>query len=287
MSKNIIFILAVFICVSSFGQTKNDSIFSNKKFVPIKNLNRDLLNKNSEILILESKDTLVLTTIYPQKFIYPNLATKEETRKFKTYYPYIAFGSFNSKYTKTTTNNTLRQWNVPIKVFIDKSFQKETRKEIEKFIMDISNLNIQNLKIALVKNIRNSNYYITTTSEQLEVLDEKKLDRYSDAQIKNRFKNNANYYLISDDIKSYSCVLKVNPNTFIDSDNISVKVKTLFFGSLGRFYPISHLKESLLYTKYENNDTISTFDKNILKTHYNYIYPYKVDFDLFKQLENE
>lgn len=287
MSKKIIFLLAIFICVTSFGQIKNDSIILKEKFVTIQNTNRELINKNSEFLVLENKDTLVLSKSNIPKFTYPNLATKRETKRFKSYYPYIAFGSFNSKYTKTTTNNTLRQWNVPIKVFIDKSFQKETRKQIEKFILDISNLNIQNLKIELVKNKSNSNYFITTTSKQLEVLDEKKLDQYSDEQIKNRFKDNANYYLMSDDIKNYSCVLKVNPNTFTERNNISVKVKKLFFGSLGRFYPISHLKESLLYTKYENNDTISTFDKNILKTHYNYIYPYKVDFDFFKQLENE
>ena len=285
MSKKIIFILAIFICVASYGQIKNDSIILKEKFVSIKKVNRDLLNKNSEFLILENKDTLVLTKCHFPKFTYPNLATKAKTQLFKFKYQYIAFGNYTKKSNKKKLY--LRQWNTPINVFIDRSIQKETRKKIERFILDISELNIPNLKIELVKNKKKSNYYISSTSEQLKILDEKKLDQYTEEQVRNRFKNNANYYLMSDNNKKiYSCNLKINLDSFENQNDILAKFKKLFFGSLGRFHSISSTTESLLYSKYENDETISSFDINILKTHYKYIYPFKVSYELFKFIED-
>ena len=96
-------------------------------------------------------------------------------------------------------------------------------------------------------------------------------------------------YIFEKGYKNDSSLVKVKLLLihFEDENNVLVKVKKIFFGSLGRFYPITNLKESLLYTNYKNNDTISSFDKNILKTHYNYIYPHKVDFDLFKNIESK
>ncbi len=281
--KKLLFTLTLLITLSSFGQSKNDSSISSEKVVFIKKNNRHLISKNSELLILDNNDTLILIKRYFPKFIYPNLPTEKETQDFKDKYSYIAFGSY-TKY-NNSNNNSLRQWNVPIYVFIDKSFHKDDRTKIKNYLISLSKLKIPNLKISIVKNKKNSNYYITTTNEKIEVLDEKKLKQYSDERVKNRFKDNANFYLLSDhNKKSYSCILKINPNSFEENKNIIVKVKKLFFGSLGRFYtPTYNLpKESLLNNKYKNNDSISEYDINILKTHYNYIYPYKVDFNLFK-----
>lgn len=279
--KKLLFIFTLLITLSNFGQ-------SNEALVFIKKNHQHKINKNSELLILENNDTLILTKLPIPKFVFPQLSSKKETQKFKSIYSYIAFRSFvNAKYNKH--NLTLRQWNVPIKVFIDKTFHKKDRINIGNFIMQFSTLGIPNLKIELVKNKDDANYYITTTKELLEVLDKKKLDQYSVEQLKNRYVNNANYYLRSDNQKKiYSCVLKVNLKTFKSQEDLIRKIKKLFFGSLGRFYPIIYSnKESILNTKYENNDTISTFDINVLKTHYNYIYPYKVDFNLFKTIEKK
>ncbi|MCF6280405.1 MAG: DUF2927 domain-containing protein [Flavobacteriaceae bacterium] len=278
--KKLLFTLTLLITVSSFGQSKNDSLISNEKVVFIKKNSRHLINKNSKLLVLENKDTLILAKRYIPKFVYPTLPTKKETRYFKTMYPYIAFGSY-TKY-ESKKNEPLRQWNVPIKVFIDKSFRESDRIKIKKYIVSLSNLEIPNLKISIVRNKSDSNYHITTTNKKIEILNEKKLEQYSDEQVENRFKDNANYYISSDNnYKSSSCILKVNLDTFEEKNDVIKKIKQLFFGSFGRFYPLTYRpKESLLYTKYVNNDTISAFDINVLKTHYNYIYPYKVDFNL-------
>ncbi|PHR69251.1 MAG: hypothetical protein COA67_11010 [Lutibacter sp.] len=284
--RKLLFSITLLITLSNFGQSKGDSNTSDEKVVFVKKNSRHLINKNSELLILENNDTLILTKRYIPKFSYPKFSSKKEKNRFKFRYSYIAFGSFNNKYSKN--NFPIRQWNVPIKVYIDKSFSKENSIRIENFIKSFSVLEIPNLEIELVKNKNTANYYITTTNEILKVLDEKKLDQYSDERIKNRYKDNANYYLKNDaNFNIYSCVLKVNPSTFIDKNNIIKKVKIRFFGSLGRFYPTMYQKGSLLDTKYINNDTISTFDINVLKSHYNYIYPYKVDFNLFKIIEKK
>lgn len=285
--KKLLFTLTLLITLSSFGQSKNEVQILDEKVVFIKKNNRHLINENTKLLILENKDTLILTKRYIPKFVFPDLPTKRETRNFKSKYSYLAFGSYSSNYNKK--NLSLRQWNVPIKVFVDNSFSRENRNDIEKIIVYFSKLEIPNLNIKLVKNKRISNYYITTSNEKFETLDAKKLDQYSDEQIKNRYKDNANYFLTSDNNnKNYSCVLKVNINTFEEEENIQIKVKKLFFSSLGRFYFFHYNpKESLLSTKYKNSDTLSTYDISILKTHYNYIYPYKVDFNLFKIIEEK
>lgn len=285
--KKILFTLTFLIALSSFGQSRKDSLASNEKVIFTKKTDHHLINKNSKLLILENKDTLILTKRHIPKFVYPEFSSETITKNFKFVYPSVAFGSLNTK-RHTKKNFPLRQWNEPIKVFIDKSFPKKSKTDIEKFINIFSNLKIPNLKIELVKKKSVANYYITTTNEEIGVLlDEKKLDQYYGDVVKNRYKDNAKYYLTTDNNeKIYTCVLKVNLETFEKDKNILTKVKMFFFSTLGGFHPLLYNnKKSLLHPKYINNDTISSFDINVLRTHYNYIYPYKVDFNLFKQIE--
>ncbi len=286
--KKLLFTLTLLITLSSFGQSKKDSLHQDEHVIFIKKNNHHIINKNTRLLVLENKDTLILVKRHIPKFVYPEFTTKEELRKFKYKYSYIAFNTFGRNFGKK--NLAFKQWNIPIKVYVDKSFSKENQKILKKIIIKFSKLGIPNLSISLVKNKKNANYYITTTEEILETFDLKKLDQYTDEQLRNRYKNNAKYFLATDNYsKNYSCTLEVNTDTFDKKEMIAVKVKRLFFSSLGRFYFYTNIltKESLLSTKYVMIDDFSEFDMNVLKTHYNYIYPFKVDFNLFQQIEKK
>lgn len=180
-------------------------------------------------------------------------------KKLINIYKDVVFNNLDcGKYKRVQT----KQWISDIIVYVDKTIPRKTRKEFENFYKAIGAIN--NLSINFNKKKSKSNYFITTTSENLS----KPIDSIN---INESYPyNHITYNLFGDNnFKFYSCILRINLNLIDDKTLIIKKLKQLFFISLGQFTIDKDVKtNSLLSYDYKNPNNISNEDLLLLKLHY-------------------
>ncbi|WP_298899201.1 hypothetical protein [uncultured Psychroserpens sp.] len=187
-------------------------------------------------------------------------------------------------YTNSKTNHTYyaKQWNVPILIYIDKSFPKQLKKSLKQFLSVFDS--VDNLNISITSNINKANYYVKPT-KKLFTNNSYKFENEID---KKKFAfNNGDYTILSSgDEKIKGCILELNTHLEVDIKILENNLKQLFFLSLGRFFVIHRDKDisSYLCPTYQFQDHISPSDLNILKMHYNYIYEFPVSDTEFSKL---
>lgn len=274
MLKKFLTYFICFVSLSLFSQTNLNDILKPRLLFSFE---KNKANKDTEIVILEN-DTLfnINSNIIDMKFLNDTIYSK----KFLNTYNAIGFGITGKDY---RNGYQLKQWNAPIVVYFDKNISNEVIKGFKLFFSQISNL--EHLNISFTSQIKNANYFIKTTSEEMNVYNEDyKFE--SDTERKNSFLTGATYLLANDsNNKFYSGILSININRNQTSLAILKQLKQLFFLSLGNFdigFDIN--SSSLLSRKYINSDTISEFDYNLIKLHYSTIYPQKIDDNAFKKL---
>ncbi|MCX7549797.1 hypothetical protein [Xanthomarina sp. F2636L] len=234
-------------------------------------------NLDTELVILEN-DTLfnINSNIIDLGFLNDTTYGK----KFLDKYNAIGFGITGKDY---KNGFQLRQWNTPIVIYFDKKIPNEVIKGFKLFFSQISNL--EHLNISFTSKIKNANYYIKTTSEEINVYNND-FKFESDTERKKSFLTGATYRLTNDsNNKFYSGILSININRDQTDLDILKQLKQLFFLSLGNFdigFDIN--SSSLLSKKYISSDTISEFDYKLIKLHYSTIYPQIIDERAFSKL---
>lgn len=224
-------------------------------------------------------------TLYAPLKEEPNLDFVESSReRRKLVYNYEA-QVFRLTTEKSKTVYRLKQWSVPIIVYIDKDIPKEIRNDFITFFSQIKN--IDNLSISFTSKLKDANYYIKTSTETINIYGDDD-DFETEEERLNSTYYAGTYRLITDDnYKLHAGVLKVNLNDIPNDTKLLRQLKQLFFMSLGNFYLLNYYPEdSLLSEKYKNNDEFSIADINMLKMHYSIVYEQIINGSMFNKLQN-
>lgn len=235
---------------------------------------------NTDEYIVLKRDTL-----YAPLKEEPNLDFVESSReRRKLVYNYEA-QVFRLTTEKSKTVYRLKQWSVPIIVYIDKDIPKEIRNDFITFFSQIKN--IDNLSISFTSKLKDANYYIKTSTETINIYGDDD-DFETEEERLNSTYYAGTYRLITDDnYKLHAGVLKVNLNDIPNDTKLLRQLKQLFFMSLGNFYLLNYYPEdSLLSEKYNNNDEFSIADINMLKMHYSIVYEQIINGSMFNKLQN-
>ena len=244
--KNLLFI-------SLFFSLGFSSLAQEKKYYSVsKN------NSNIDDYIVLKKDTLFANN---KKSFLIDFENKQD---------YLYYKSIVFPYSK---KGPLMQWKSEIKIYMNENIDKYIRKNFKNFIKSFPA--IKNLKISLVKDIEDANYYITTTSQLKSIYTDQKL---TDKELKNKLYYNF-YYTIERKGSSFkSCIFEFDPNKIFDRKVFLRKMKKVFFNTLGQFMTRTFYRDetSLLSRRDSITDYITSFDKKILNYHYQNICNYKV-----------
>lgn len=245
----------------------------------------NVIPKKSQVVNTNNYIVLTHDTLYAPLIEEPNLDFVESSReRRKLVYNYEA------QVFRLTTENSktvyrLKQWSVPIIVYIDKDIPKEIRNDFIAFFSQINN--IDNLSISFTSKLKDANYYIKTSTETINIYGDDD-DFETEEERLNSTYYAGTYRLITDDnYKLYAGVLKVNLNDTPNDTKLLRQLKQLFFMSLGNFYLLNYYPEdSLLSEKYNNDDELSIDDINMLKMHYSIIYEQIINGSMFNKLQN-
>jgi hypothetical protein len=176
----------------------------------------------------------------------------------------------------------LRQWNADIKIYFDKSFPKNLKNSLSKFLKNYNG--IKNLQISVVNNIDDANYLILDSKEIF-------FDDYYDVDNEQKrldfVFNNGRYSLIGGNRKQIKgCKLKLNTTNQQSTETLKKNLNQLFFLSLGRFFLNTYEKgdNRLLNKNYKYSEELSELDLALLKIHYNVIYTKNVNSNLFRKI---
>lgn len=177
----------------------------------------------------------------------------------------------------------LKQWNEVITVYLDDELPKKVINDFKTFYNQINN--IENLEINFTTNIEKANYFIKTTTEEINGY-KKDYEFDSEEERELSILTGATYNLATDKNNKFYCgVLTINIKNPKDDFELLKQLKQLFFKSLGQFYSSKYVKDTSLLSKvYINTDTISEFDLNFLEIHYSIIYDQKINSTIFRKL---
>ncbi|HRV55647.1 MAG: hypothetical protein R2802_02590 [Flavobacteriaceae bacterium] len=178
----------------------------------------------------------------------------------------------------------LKQWSVPIIIYFDEKIPAKVRKALETFLSQINT--VQNFRITSTKHISKANYFIKTTTSNINGY----ADDYEFESEEERLNNpltGGTYHLINDkNYKLFCGTLIINPDNK-DNNALLKQLKQLIFISLGQFYTDSFLEEeSLLSNRYNNGNEISQNDLLLLELHYSLIYPQRINKATFESFVN-
>ena len=202
---------------------------------------------------------------------------------FKTY-QYVVFCN------STETSKTVfehKQWNDTIVVYLDSELPKEVKKAFKTFFINLNKYEIKNLNITFTNALEKANFYIKISSDSIYTYGEDYIFNKNIAK-EDAITTGATYNLLTDkNNKFYSGVLSVNPLQSNTNEKLLKQLKQLFFISLGQFQFSSYIgKGSLLSKDYNNTNTISVKDIELLRIHYGTIYDQKINGTTFKKLLN-
>lgn len=201
-----------------------------------------------------------------------------ENEEFYKYYRKIVFQYSQRQY--------LLQWSVPIKIYIDQKFPKSIVEKFKAFYSQIKG--VKNLNISFVNKIKDANYHIKLTENQINSYGED-YEFYSDTERENSIYTGSIYSLIIDkNYKFYGGTLHLNVERLKDKNRALNQLKQMFFMSLGNFMPdfSSKNQNSLNAKNYLPQDSISELDLKLLRVHYSTIYEQPVNQQSFIRLIN-
>jgi len=282
MKKLYLFYFYILVCVYA-GEAQDASATWDHVAEPRLKLEDDLnaLERNSEMAYtVSSKDTFYVERGKPFDMSY----FKTIMRTNPDLIGYYMKSAFYFTASNSSYNYRSRQWMVPVKIYFDKDIPRNIKKEVEKFYKNIED--VPNFSISFTNDIDKANYQIKLTNAIM--IDE--AERYGitdEFKARRLFFNGCNYTVISDGSKNImGCTLKINKKELEDPSILLSKIKQGLFLSFGRFFMINgiQLNESFLSATYENQDTLSLVDLEILKMHYSQIFDESIDASEFIQL---
>lgn len=262
----------------AFPQSKIEEIQEPRKFfIPI---DSQKITDPKTNIVITSVDTLIVVKKNSIDLSGFDLTSKD-SKEFLLRYMLSIFYCCNENSTQTYS---LLQWNTPINVYFDKSIPKEIKKNLKHFINQLNN--IPNLTISVSKKVKNANYLITKSGKTFSF--SRELYKFESKEEEQNFAfNNGDYIpLVDRNNKIYGCILELNPENILDNTVFESNLKQLFFLSLGRFFLNVKKNEehSFFNFKYNLNNDVSPEDLELLKFHYQNIYPQKIDLNVFREI---
>jgi hypothetical protein len=229
-------------------------------YMDIKSYRNYKLNVDSTIdsigYKIDKNDTIIIVRGYKTKGV--KVPYEEKDSIFLERYKDIVF---NKKYHKSQKNfPTMKTWKTEIKIYVDKSINKNIIREFKEFTKYIDK-EVDSLKIIFVNVKDKSNYFIygvkDGTSENLDV----------------RIINKEGYYLEWNKKQNiYRCSVKLNTQNTLSDVQIESSLKVNFIRTLGYFYPEPNQPDCTSYFSLCPSDqkTFGKKDLEILKYHYSY-----------------
>ncbi|SHN79804.1 hypothetical protein SAMN05444395_11816 [Flavobacterium fryxellicola] len=206
---------------------------------------------------LDKGDTIIKVGGYESKGV--EVPYEEKDSIFLDRYKQLVF---NNKYQKKEVKLVPRMkiWKDEIKIFLDKSVDKSTSKELVDFVKYLDT-QVDSLKISFVKDQEKSNYFIYALGNS----DQVNLDP--------RITKMDGFYLQWDGKQNiYSCSLKINSQQNLSKEQIATNMKINFVRSLGYFYQDFDTFDCTSYFSACKSDQkeFDPKDLEILKYHYSY-----------------
>ncbi|QNK78387.1 hypothetical protein H7F37_04695 [Winogradskyella sp. PAMC22761] len=253
-----IIILFCLICKLSFSQDSTNisvRMMHYMKLNEYKKLHGNLTKEDSLSLKFQDLDTLVLLT----KDKLPNSIKVPYEQRDSIFLDLYTDVVFNKN--KSTENIKMKYWKEDIKLFFDKSVDKDLKKELLEFAKSISS-KIDSLTIYEVKERTASNFFIYEINENSDYKFEPRIKKW----------NGSGYYINWDGRQRlYQCNLEINRMQLFNKKLLHNKVKQTFFKALGQFYVIEKLDCTSLFSNcYKGSNQISSIDVELLKYHYSY-----------------
>lgn len=266
--KIVITVFNIAFCCAIYGQSNPLEFIKTRPSFKTKTVSG---SKKDSLFVIKNKPNINLN-IYKQYKSWPEKELMD--RYTESVFFYTDEDSEHTYYTL--------QWIDPIVIYIDESYAVEVKLKLTEFIKQLNS--IKNLDISITNNIDNANYYIKKSDKTFD----NKFYNFTNRDIKSNFVfNNANYNIIkggNNHIKG--CSLEINTNNISSNSKITNVLNHALLLSLGRFFilPDYDNSNSFLSKNYIGSSTISDFDLQILKIHYNYIFNYPIQSSIFREL---
>ena len=268
-------IIIVFFCIISI------SVFSqNEKNIKLKKSFRITKTDRSVNLKFPEKQTITLDTtiieIDSSQLSFLKDFSLLDNKNLVKRYKWHAFRHYK--------NRNITQIIGPLVIFIDSDLPKNVKSEFIKFIKDIPKIN--NLSFAFTNDFEKANYFIDVMDNEVSSYSYEEKLELSEAEIKDITFSQMTYkFYANNDHKLLSCHFKIS-RSIINDDLFLIKLKKGFFRSLGNFFESKYApKESILYNKpIIETKYITDYDIMMLKYHYQHLYDFKVDSEIFDSL---
>lgn len=248
---------------SSFIFCQHHQMNSDSKLTYLKYESYKLLKKNTSNRIdsigfkIIASDTLIMVKGFEQKGV--RVRYEEKDSLFLERYKHVVYNKNNQKRVEKV-KPTMKIWKDEVKIYFDKSVSKYNSKRLTEFIHHLDQ-EIDSLKIKVVKNKEESNYFIYSQDEQnVDNLDE-------------RIQGNDGFYLLWNDKQNiYSCSLKLNAKKSFTEAQVLTNLKVNFIRSLGYFYlDLNNLDCSSYFSLCKSDQKkFGKEDFELLKYHYSY-----------------
>lgn len=272
--KKVLFVLLGIISLQALAQD-SEVIKLKKTYTKISSLDSITLKHPEKKII--ALNTFIVTIDSSQLNFLKDFSLLDNVKLVKKY-KFHAFG-YDKK-------RTLGQIKGPIVIYMDKLFSKDIKSKFITFIEDIPE--IKNLNFSFTNDIEKANYFIDVLDSDVDFFTEKQKSEISDEDFKNDTFSEMTYkFYANNDSKFISCHFQINKSILKD-ELFLTKLKKGFFRSLGSFFESKHApKASLLYKKpILENEYLSDYDIIMLKFHYNHLYSFRVNSEVFDSLIN-
>lgn len=175
---------------------------------------------------------------------------------------------------------TSNQWSSKIIVYLDPKFSKQIKRAFKAFFKPIEN--IRNLSISYTNNKNDANYHILISDNTIKQF--KNNDgQYSDFYPLSR----VTYSLVNDKRnRFYTGKLKIDTKSLLDNETLILKkLKQLFYNSI-TYFQLNNIisKNSLTSINYDESNTISDLDVELLTLHYYRLHENPITFKQFYNL---
>lgn len=261
MKKNIFVFLLFAFTSAIFSQHNQLNLHSKVIYMEYKNY-KSLKKSGNKVIDsigfnIVKNDTLIIINGYDEKGI--KVLYEEKDSIFLERYKRLVF---NKKYQKKEERLKPRMkiWKDEVKIYFDKSVSHHNSKKLSEFINYLDK-EIDSLKITVVKDKDNSNYFIYS------------IDDTNDINLDIRIQGNDGYYLLWNFKQNiYSCSLKINAKKNLNEEQVLTNLKVNFIRSLGYFYQELDYSDCNSYFSICKSDKkeFGKKDLEILKYHYSY-----------------
>jgi hypothetical protein len=261
MRKFIVPFLLLLSISFNYAQHNKKVLVTSVTHIDIKSYRNYKLNIDSKIdsigYRIYKNDTLIMVTGYKPKGV--EVPYEEKDSIFLERYKNIVYNK-KYRYKNQQVIPTMKTWKTEIKIYVDKSVDKNTVKKFQEFTKYIDH-EVDSLKISFVKNKSKSNYFIygmkDSASENLDV----------------RITNKMIYYLEWNKKQNItSCSLKLNTQDVLSEEQKVSSLKQNFVRTLGYFNLEPNFVDCTSYFSIcpSLKKIFDKKDLEILKYHYSY-----------------